>query len=123
MVGSTILPCPRRTSKNDSDLHVCSQVLPNGSVCGAYFASFRVLQSHRRMAKYHSFVAPDNYLAVTNQTTQATMTHIRRHIKRSLAKRLCRVVVRAALSLCQSTRWIAPNAVCRVTVCVNFRTL
>lgn len=77
------------------ELHVCHEVLSSGNICGAGFSTFRALQTHRRTAKNHSFVAPEHYLAVINQcpwchAKYGTLEHTRRHIKKSLAAQQCR---------------------------------
>ena len=78
----------------DDPTHVCHDTLPDGSICGARFSSFRALQSHRRKAAGHSFIAPECRLAITNQCPWckcvfSTIAHARRHIKKSLSMHRC----------------------------------
>ena len=78
----------------DDPTHVCHDTLPDGSICGARFSSFRALQSHRRKAAGHSFIAPECRLAITNQCPWckcvfSTIANARRHIKKSLSMHRC----------------------------------
>ena len=75
--------------------HVCTDLLPDGSICRASFSSFRALQVHRRGAKDHNFVAPEYHLAFTNQCPWChivynSLQQTRHHIKQSLHQRRCR---------------------------------
>ena len=92
--ASPLVPGPD-DQLSDHEPYTCHDVLPDGSVCQATFPSLRALQVHRRRAVGHGFVAPESFLAVTNQcpwcnVVYASIAHCRRHIKKSLASHQCR---------------------------------
>ena len=92
--ASPLVPGPD-DQLSDHEPYICHDILPDGSVCQATFPSLRALQVHRRRAVGYGFVAPESFLAVTNQcpwcnVVYASIAHCRRHIKKSLASHQCR---------------------------------
>ena len=82
-------------SEDEVPRYTCDVNLPDGQVCGQQFSSFRALQTHKRHAANHGFVAPEHYLAVTNQcpwckVSYTSLAATKRHIKKALAAQHCR---------------------------------